>query len=382
MFFLLKFSHFNFYISLVLSLKTMDKLWGFNIFLVIFLSLGCKYDMPKTKQLRIVEEFIIPKGDSLVLGPGSEVLIDSGLNIIAYGDVIIRGTKNNPVHIKGTEESGWGVLSAKGSCQNFIIHHAVIENGRITSYQSNNHFKNVLFKNNQPLVWNDALARFWFGVVLIENCTAEGINKGEGFLLHNVQHPDIRNCTFRKVPDAIEYIDCKNGQIVGNYFEKSNDDAIDQNSCFNILIKDNQIFDAEDCGMELGSEKFGSCDSLKVFNNLIVNCRKGINIKESSSVVVEQSTFYNNKISIDVNTPEDSTRVSRVVINRSVFEGKTKPIVANNRSETVVSNCLSSVLLPSENENKVAPIKFKNPDLKDFQIISLEVQNIGFRPEN
>ena len=359
----------------------MNKFLGINILVVIFSLFGCKHEIPEVKQLHITEELIIEEGDSLVLGPGSVVLIDSGLNIIARGDIIIRGSQKRPVHIKGSGQSGWGVLSAKGSCRNFIMHHVVIENGRITSYQSNNHFKNVLFKNNQPLVWNDALARFWYGEVLIENCAAEGINKGEGFLLHNVQHPNIRNCTFRKVPDAIEYIDCKNGQIVGNYFEQSNDDAIDQNSCFNILIKDNQIFDAEDCGMELGSEKFGSSDSLKVFNNLIVNCGKGIIVKESSSVIVEHSTFYNNKIGIEVDTPEDSTRISRVVVNLTVFGGETMPIVTNSRSEAVVSNSLSPFLLPPGKNNKTEQVEFKNADKRDFNLSAPSIKEIGFKPK-
>lgn len=365
----------------------MGKFWVLYFGILYALLLGCNDKTPDAIQLHITEELIIEEGDSLVLEPGSEVRIDSGLNIIALGDFIVRGTAERPVYIKGSSSAGWGVLSAKGSCRKLIIHHAIIENGRITSYQSNNHFKEVLFKNNQPLVWNDALARFWYGQVLIENCTAEGINKGEGFLLHNVQHPNIRNCTFRKVPDAIEYIDCKNGQIVGNYFEKMNDDAIDQNSCFNILIKDNQIFEVEDCGMELGSEKFGSSDSIKVFNNLIVGCGKGIFVKESSSVIIENSTFYKNKIGVEVHTDTDSSRVSRVTVNHSVFAEATESILLNDRSEAVISNCLSVDSLPPGENSLITSFDFENPDLLNFKLksgtlpVEIKPKKLGFQIE-
>lgn len=361
----------------------MERLWVFLLGGVMSSFIGCNSEIPKKQHLHITEEFIIDEGDSLVLGPGSEMLIDSGVNIIARGDVFIKGTKESPVYIGGTGKAGWGILSAKGSCRNLVIHHAIIENGRITSYQSNNHFKNVQFKNNQPLVWNDALARFWYGEVLIENCISEGINKGEGFLLHNVQHPNIRNCRFKNVPDAIEYIACKNGQIVGNYFEQSNDDAIDQNACFNILIKDNQIYDAEDCGMELGSEKFGSSDSLKVFNNLIIGCKKGIYVKESSFVMVENATFFNNKTGIEVHTPEDSSRISRVTIKNSVFAESKESVSSNQRSEVMVSDCISDGFLPDGNGNKTKVVKFKSVDSNNYEIIepTFLSQKTGFRFE-
>ena len=321
--------------------------------------------------IHLTEDLEIGKRDSLIIEAGTEVLLDSGVNIIAYGDVIIRGTEEHPVHIHGSNpEHGWGTLRAKGDCENLIIEHAIIEGGLLMSYQTNNHFNRVLFKNSRKLEWNEALARFWYGRVHLENCRLEGNNRGEGFLLHNVQEPHIHHCSFDKVPDSIEFIDCKNGRINNNHFQNMADDAIDQNSCWNTLIENNRIFHARDCGMELGSEKFGSSDSLLVRNNLLIGCSKGIIVKESSFVMIEQSTFNNNGIGIEVNTEKDSSRISRVEIRRSVIAGDTNPIVLNDRSEANLSQCLSNKVLPSGEKNLLAPVDFKNPQIGNYEIIS------------
>ena len=323
--------------------------------------------------IHLTEDLEIGERDSLIIEAGTEVILDTGVNIIAYGDVIIRGTKEHPVHIHGSDpEHGWGILRAKGECDNLFIEHAIIEGGLIMSYQTNNYFNEVLFRNSRKLEWNEALARFWYGKVHLENCRLEGNNRGEGFLLHNVQEPHIHHCSFDKVPDAIEFIDCRNGRINNNHFQDMDDDAIDQNSCWNTLIENNRIFHVKDCGMELGSENFGSSDSLLVRNNLLVGCSKGIIVKESSFVMIEQSTFNNNGIGVEVHTPADSSRISRVEIRHSVISGDTNPILQNTRSKATLSQCLSNKELPSGEKNLLAPVEFKDPRMGNYGIISNE----------
>lgn len=357
-------------------------------FLTLLL-LGCKgeaiiFDAPDP--IHISEELTIDEGDSLIINAGTVITIDTGVSIIARGNVFINGTEENPVIIKASDPKyGWGILRAKGECAQLTIHNAIIEDGQIMSYQTDNHFKNVQFKTQQQLAWNDAIARFWYGKVLIENCSIDGINRGEGFLLHNVQEPIIRNCSFRKIPDAIEYIDCGNGQIIGNHFQSMNDDAIDQNSCWNTLIKDNRIFDVKDCGMELGSEKFGSSRDLRVENNLIVGCKKGIIVKESSHAIIRNNTFFNNQIGIEVHTDADSTKVSQIEVTRCVIAGETNPILANARSAASLLQCLSNHDLPKGEKNLIAPVDFKNTKVANYTITSgdlpegTEIETIGYQ---
>ena len=344
---------------------------GFPLMIGLFSCKGEALVFSSPDPIHLTEDLTIEKGDSLIIKPGTEVTLDSGVNIIAFGNVIIKGTKEQPIHIRSTDSTQrWGILRAKGDCKKLIIHHTTIEDGMVMSYMSDNHFDHVQFKNKHKLKWNDAVARFWYGKIHIENCRVTGNNQGEGFLLHNVQRPHIHDCVFTKVPDAIEFIDCKNGRINDNHFQNGGDDAIDQNSCFNTLIENNRIYHYKDCGMELGSEKFGSSDSLLVKNNLIVGCKKGIIVKESSFVMVEQSTFHNNKIGVEVDTDADSSRVSRVEISRSILSGEAEQIVQSNRSKASITQSLSNLNLPEGDKNLIAPIEFNDPSIGSYELVS------------
>ena len=91
---------------------------------------------------RLTEHLIIETNDSLIIKPGAEILIDTGINILAYGPVLIQGTKERPVKIKASNpEFGWGELRAKGECPSLIIENAEIEEGS-RRYRATSHLRN------------------------------------------------------------------------------------------------------------------------------------------------------------------------------------------------------------------------------------------------
>jgi hypothetical protein len=190
--------------------------------------------------IRIQDTFEISEGKELLILPGSEITFSPGAIFVAHGNLIIEGTQEKPIKLIAEDPiADHRIITTKSGCEIFRLKHVEIINGLVTSYSTDNHFQYVTFRNDLQLKWNDAVARFWYGKVVIENCTVEWNNQGEGFLLHNVQSPLVQNCTFKKVPDAIEFLHCNNGNIIGNHFEDMNDDAIDQNHCFKTLIRNN-----------------------------------------------------------------------------------------------------------------------------------------------
>ena len=326
---------------------------------------------PEASEVYITEDMTIEEGDSWVLDPGTRVIISPGVTIVSFGDIFINGTEENPVILEGSDpDLGWERIQVKGPAQNLIIHNAIIRNGRITSFQTNNDFQNVTFINNQILEWNDAMARFWGGKILIENCRTECINRGEGFLVHDANRPVINNCIFMSTPDAIEYINCFEGEITNNHFENCNDDAIDNNFCVNTLIENNAIYFAADCGMELGSENFGSSTGLIVNNNLIVGCAKGIIVKESSDINVTNCTFYDNLVGVEVHTSQDSSRASTLLMSNSILAEHSENIKQNENTIANVKVCLSDNALPEGDNNVQGSVLFADPDNNDFRIIS------------
>ena len=323
--------------------------------------------------VRIQDTFEIKEGKELVIKPGAEITFSSGAIFIAHGNLYIEGTEEAPIKLIAEDPIGdHRIIQAKSGCKIIRLKHAEVIDGLITSYLTDNHFQHVTFRNSKKLKWNEAVARFWFGKILIEDCLVEWNNQGEGFLLHNVQSPVIQNCTFKEVPDAIEYLHCNNGKILNNHFQDMNDDAVDQNHCFNTLIKDNVFVNVNDKALELGSESFGSSDSLFVINNLFIDCRVAVNVKESSFARVENATFYNNEISLDIFTHQDSARISKAEMIRSVVIKSDLPASVNPRSIAILSDCLSDESLPDGINNLVANVIFQDPDNNDFTIISDE----------
>ena len=371
----------------------------FFLLIILFTTIGimsCSEEDPSDGDIivlegivRIQDTFEIREGKELVILPGTEVTFSPGALFVAHGDLTIEGTEDNPIRLIAEEPIGdHRIIQAKSGCKNFILKHTEIIDGLLTSYLTTNHFQYVTFRNSRQLKWNDAVARFWYGSILIEDCTVEWNNQGEGFLLHNVQAPVVQNCMFNKVPDAVEYIHCNNGSILGNHFVGMNDDAIDQNHCFNTLIKDNIFENVKDKALELGSERFGSSDSLFVINNLFVGCRVAVNVKESSFARVENATFYNNEISLDIYTDADRTRVSKAEMFRSVVVNSDLPASVNPRSIAVLGDCMSDEELPNGTNNVVTSIEFLDPSNFDYTITSgsfplgLDASSIGYQKPN
>ena len=331
--------------------------------------------------VRILDTFEIREGKALKIMPGTEVTFAPGAIFVAHGNLFIEGTEEEPIRLIAEDPiEDHRIITAKSGCKIFNLKHTEVVDGLITSYQTDNHFRYVTFRNSKKLKWNDAVARFWFGAILIEDCTVDWNNEGEGFLLHNVVEPVIQNCTFLKVPDAVEYLHCKGGKILGNHFEGMSDDAIDQNHCFNTLIKDNSFYNVKDKALELGSERFGRSDSLFIINNLFVGCRVALNVKESSYAWVENATFYNNEISIDIHTHEDSTIVSKAEIFSSVIINSGLTASVNPRSIAILGDCVSDEELPTGTNNIISEIEFRDPENGDFTIISGSLPQ-GYSPE-
>lgn len=277
------------------------------------------------------------KGQTITIEPGTELIISDGINIVAYGDVIIKGTKEEPILIRAkNQDPGWGYLKLKNESKQFIIENTTIQDGTVTSYNSNNYFSNVHFINRQNLDWEWAAARFWFGKVLIENCTVKGVNKAEGFLLHDVNDAIVRDCYFETVPDGVEYISCARGEISNNIFRNGIDDAIDLNGCDGTIISNNNIQGYADAGMELGSENFGRSTDLKVVSNVVRECGIGIILKQSSTATFSSDSLIGNKIGLDISTPADSTILSTATLNNCVIESKEENIKQDQRSKVLL----------------------------------------------
>lgn len=349
------------FISLLACEKTESGPVELNV--VLFQKAGSPYSLFETLE--------VPADKTLRIEAGVELLLDTGVFINAYGPVEILGTAEEPVMLNAMVPGlGWKQLKAKPGSDYIRMYHTVFNDGTMTSSADTVHFNHVTFNNNQHLAWDGAMARFWNArSFLIENNTINGSNRGEGILCHDVLNPVVKDSKFNQIPDGVEYIGSDQGRIENNVFEGGNDDAIDLNNCRTIIITGNQIFNYADCGMEIGSENFGSSEDIMVYRNIMVGCRKGLIIKEASSAIILNNTFYKNQIGAEFSGLSNGQTSFADVFN-CIFLEQDQVFKIDGFSTAIFRYNLSpEEALPGTNNLHEEPL-LSDPSLRHFELLT------------
>jgi len=301
------------------------KLQNFILFLLLSILLSCSKE----------EEIIMGPSDNAIYLTG-EITIDNALESDEDQDIVVIAGSI----ITFTAD---GILVAKGDL--YVL----------------------TFVNTKPLIWSDALIRFWNSPILIEDCTMIGINRGDGILVHDVEGPIVRNCVFYDTPDAVEYINCTNGIITGNKVYNSGDDGVDLNGCSDIEIRDNEFYGVKDRALEIGSESFGSSESILIDNNLFVECKIGVNLKDASNALVKNCTFYNGSYVLEVGSMGSNIHLEE-------------------NAEAIIMNSISDLSIDLvETNNRVSEVNFVDPENSNFTINEAQfpagynASNIGYQ---
>ena len=340
---------------------------------IVFIVSSCTKEPEKVElsgNYLIEESMSIGRGEILTFAPGSTIRFAKDATITSYSDIIIEGTEAEPITLISEDATNdhW-ILETQETAKRFELTHVNIVNGLLTSRGSNCHFKNVNFFNDKNLEWNSAATRFWSGEILLEDCTLDWNRKGEGFLVHSVNQPIVRNCTFKKVNDAVEYLDCSDGVIENCTFLSNSDDAIDLNNCDNILMTNNEFYGTQDRAMEIGSEGFGNSTNIRVINNLFVDCKIAVNVKENSDAIIENATIVRGKTGFEIINEEDNGLSSNALATKSVIVETKWPTYTNN-STLDLEDCMSSEELKNAINTIQTNIFFADSTQNDYRIVS------------
>lgn len=317
----------------------------------------------------ILTDTTIALGDTVLFGPGALVLMGNLVDVQVEGVLKIQGLPNNLATIKPINPGiGWGEFRILHYVDSLIIENAYVEDGRFYSLSTINYFNNVEFVNNQNLLWNEAISRFYKGELKIENCKVYGTNKGEGFLVHFINNPQVLNSYFNSIPDAVEYLNCNNGRVGNCQFFDMVDDAIDLNNCYRTLIDSNLIVNVENRGMEIGSENLGSSSEIFVHRNVLVNCAEGVNFKEGSDGLIMNNTFYNNRKGVTSLADGRPNIGSNINIVNCIFNNNNTPIFNDALSSYTVDYSSSSSSILQGDSNLFINPRFVDPTNLDFSL--------------
>lgn len=356
---------------------------GFNTKNRVEVKSGTLLLSPITSNKRLVQKdapYIIPndlvinEGVELTIDPGVKIYLKQAVNIHCHGNIVASGTKENPVVFQPDNTAkNWGFIYFYAKAKKGLFSYTSFLEGIINFKETDLFLDHCFFKIDQKnlvqgekrsgIVWGDK------GKITINHSSFEGNNTGEGVVVYHVE-ASINYSSFSHIPDAIEYISVKKGEIKNNYVVSSPDDAIDLNHCSNVLIEGNFLLNNNDKGISIGTEQYGpSRKNIVIKNNVLVGNQIGIAIKDSSFATIYNNTLYKNKKGIYAYKKRDDYQKGgeATVYNTIISESLEGAIVFDKWSAIEASYCCTDKTSLGKS-NIVGTPDFIDPKRNNFQL--------------
>jgi len=336
-------------------------------------------------------DIIIPENKTMTIEEGVKIKFSDYVSLIDHGELIIRGTKTNPVifeinknanaRIPLTKEkyksNKWGSLIIESATDTAKLSNLII---RDASTGKNSKLHKAALSINKSILNADNLdieAGFpiyaEFGSIKVKDSK---LYSDETCDYINIKYADealVDNCDFRGNfafdTDAIDYDNISSGTISNNIiynFQGFNSDGIDIGELAqNILITDNFIYNCIDKGVSIGQ---GSSAILK--NNIITACSQGLAIKDEGSYAeVINNTFYKNNISVacfEKNLDAGGGKAN--IINNISYKAIISDYFFDEYSNIDIAYSLSDSYLHNGKGNLLEDPNMQDPENFDFKL--------------
>jgi len=229
-------------------------------------------------QVRLNQTLKIPATDTLVIEPGTTLLLASDVSIISRGLLLAQGTPGRRIRVlPQVPGTPWGTFAlqgegASGSTLTYMEFAqgggALVDRIEYTGQVNVHHAERVVFDH---VLFRDNL-RSDDNVHILKSSFV------------------IRNSRFeRSNSDALD-LDISRGDVLDNVFDTSRNDALDLMTSAPRIVG-NVIRGSDDKGISIGeaSRPF-------IFNNLIEHCNRGMEVKDRSEPIVLNNEFIGNKV--------------------------------------------------------------------------------------
>jgi len=225
-------------------------------------------------------DVIVPKGQRLVIEPGSTLQFAPGVSLISYSPIEARGTAQSPIRIgRLVYNIPWGVFAAVNTDGENHLNYVYADGGKDDTING------IYFSGT--LSFHDADIEFTNGSVARAGAD-DGIHiqSAKGI---------IRNSTFsQNSMDAID-IDFARGEdsiFENNIFRETGGDAMDL-SFSEMTIRDSTVTDCGDKGVSVGE-----ASNPQIKNITVTRCFFGVAVKDRSHAIISNSSFKENKVGI------------------------------------------------------------------------------------
>lgn len=298
----------------------------------------------------ITHSLLIEPGVTLECEPGVSISFCDTCMIFCKGVIKAKGVKENRVVFESI--TGINKIIFENTNQRSFFQNVLFQNVSMVINQSNVFIDSSLFSSGRCDEDKRNTLSFISGsqsTITIQNSSfhGNGVKEGVGF---SSSKCFIRNNVFDSIPDAIEFSNVSNGQILMNLINNSTDDGIDLNNCRNIIIENNSIKNSRDKGISIGNLK--PCkdhERIKVNNNFIQGNEIAISIKGEAIVDISKCVISNNSYGVTTNKQKGDSSISFFSKVDSTFfyenENNYDPLTA----AMFFSNCTSEQLILGRN---------------------------------
>ena len=258
----------------------------------------------------IDKNIIIHKNQTLTVGPGTIIDMINGAGITSYGNVVLKGSEQEPIVIQSTDGTGVGisVVSAK---ERSSINYTIISG--LTSPKDD--FRSV----TSPVF-------FYESDVDINNCIFKQ-NISEDALNIFRSNFSIRNSRFIDIPSDAFDSDFSIGEIVKTSFINLGNDAIDLSGS-TVNISDIRINGASDKAISLGEESISNGSKI-----VIENSNLGISSKDLSFFAFKEVEISKSQVAVSLYQKKEEFGPSMGVLSQtSLFDNKLDFIIENDSS--------------------------------------------------
>ena len=313
---------------------------------------------------RVFDSLSVSQKVVLSAQAGAVLLLNKNAKIKVFGGIDFKGSKENQIYI-GPDKPNNFFHSIYFYSSPFLnkIEHTTIFEGLLNSKYSSVSLNSVQINiNKRPMQFGTkrpSVVWVWHGDASINYLTINGNGKGEGINI-NWAKSSVLNSRFYNTPDAIEFINVRDGEIANNLVQGSPDDAIDLNACKDVLISHNALVNSADKGISIGAEQYGKSSNIRVCDNYILGNKIGLSVKDSANVNTENNTYAFNNLAFEAYRKNKSYDLGGTISSEKdvFFENKNHNKIDQLSTLTILASASYSNIIELE-ETFMFPQKLK-----------------------
>ncbi len=220
---------------------------------------------------------VVPKSVPLHIAAGTDLTLEAGAAVLAYGGLSCIGTAEQPIRIHGRDGAAWGTFAAVRPARRVSIQWTEFSDGG--QKQANG----MLFTGGLAVHEGD---------LELANCRFTRMQSEDAV---NIKYGDIRmsHCVIEKTASDAVDIDSGTGELHDNRFTDIRGDGIDV-SYSQVVLRDNELTDIHDKGISIGEKS-----QPVLANNFFRDCQIAVSCKDLAFAKVDHCTFVRNRLAIE-----------------------------------------------------------------------------------